>query len=63
MLFRSLGSADAIYQSLNLIDDARPDIVVVVGADHVYRMDFSDMVDFHVRSGARATVSGVRQPM
>ena len=58
-----LGSANAIYQSLNLVDDARPDIVVVVGADHVYRMDFSAMVDFHVRSGARATVAGVRQPM
>src|SRR6478672_10773065 len=35
-----LGSADAIYQSLNLMHDERPDIVVVVGADHVYRMDF-----------------------
>ena len=58
-----LGSANAIYQSLNLVDDARPDIVVVVGADHVYRMDFSAMVDFHVQSGARATVAGVRQPM
>ena len=58
-----LGSANAIFQSMNLIDDEKPDIVVVVGADHVYRMDFSDMVDFHVRSGARATVSGVRQPM
>ena len=40
-----LGSADAIFQSLNLLDDERPDIVVVVGADHVYRMDFSQMVD------------------
>ena len=58
-----LGSANAIFQSMNLIDDEKPDIVVVVGADHVYRMDFSDMVDFHVRSGARATVAGVRQPM
>lgn len=35
-----LGSADAIYQCLNIIEDERPDIVVVVGADHVYRMDF-----------------------
>lgn len=58
-----LGSANAIYQSMNLIDDADPDIVVVVGADHVYRMDFSDMVDFHIKSGAKATVAGVRQPM
>ncbi|WP_129699397.1 glucose-1-phosphate adenylyltransferase [Kocuria carniphila] len=58
-----LGSANAIYQSMNLIDDADPDIVVVVGADHVYRMDFSDMVDFHIKSGAKATVAGVRQTM
>ncbi len=36
-----LGSADAIFQSLNLVRDERPDIVVVVGADHVYRMDFA----------------------
>lgn len=48
---------------MNLIDDAKPDIVVVVGADHVYRMDFSQMVDFHLASGAQATVAGVRQPM
>lgn len=58
-----LGSANAIFQSMNLIDDAKPDIVVVVGADHVYRMDFSQMVDFHIKSGAQATVAGVRQPM
>ncbi|ROP45474.1 glucose-1-phosphate adenylyltransferase [Pseudokineococcus lusitanus] len=58
-----LGSADAIYQSLNLIDDARPDIVVVVGADHVYRMDFSQMVDAHVASGAGCSVAAIRQPV
>ena len=48
-----LGSADAIFQSLNLIHDEQPDIVVVVGADHVYRMDFSQMVEQH-RSRAPA---------
>ncbi|WP_402466152.1 glucose-1-phosphate adenylyltransferase [Isoptericola aurantiacus] len=58
-----LGSADAIYQCLNIIDDERPDIVVVVGADHVYRMDFSQMVEAHVASGARATVAAIRQPI
>lgn len=58
-----LGSADAIYQCLNIIDDERPDIVVVVGADHVYRMDFSQMVDAHVESGAQLTVAGIRQPI
>ena len=39
-----LGSADAIYQSLNLVHDDQPDIVVVVGADHVYRMDFAQPI-------------------
>ncbi|MFV0460149.1 MAG: glucose-1-phosphate adenylyltransferase [Actinomycetales bacterium] len=58
-----LGSADAIYQSLNLIGDEKPDIVVVVGADHVYRMDFSQMVDQHIASGAGCTVAAIRQPI
>jgi glucose-1-phosphate adenylyltransferase len=58
-----LGSGDAIYQSLNLIKDEKPDIVVVVGADHVYRMDFSQMVDQHVESGAPCTVAAIRQPI
>ncbi|MBL8928852.1 MAG: glucose-1-phosphate adenylyltransferase [Kineosporiaceae bacterium] len=58
-----LGSADAIFQSLNLVYDEKPDIVVVVGADHVYRMDFSQMVDAHVASGARCTVAAIRQPI
>src|SRR4051794_30300892 len=58
-----LGSADAIYQSLNLVHDDQPDIVVVVGADHVYRMDFDQMVDQHVESGASCTVAAIRQPI
>ena len=58
-----LGSADAIFQSLNLMNDERPDIVVVVGADHVYRMDFSQMVDQHIDSGAACTVAAIRQPI
>ena len=57
------GSADAILQSLNLINDEKPDIVVVIGADHVYRMDFQQMVDAHIASGAPATVAGIRQPL
>jgi glucose-1-phosphate adenylyltransferase len=58
-----LGSADAIYQSLNLIRDEQPDIVVVVGADHVYRMDFSQMVRDHVEAGAACSVAAIRQPI
>src|SRR6187401_3054654 len=57
------GSADAILQSLNLIHDEKPDIVVVVGADHVYRMDFSQMIQAHIDSGAEATVAAIRQPI
>ena len=57
------GSADAIFQSFNTITDEKPDIVVVVGADHVYRMDFSQMVEQHVESGAGVTVAAIRQPI
>jgi glucose-1-phosphate adenylyltransferase len=57
------GSADAILQSLNLLRDEQPDIVVVVGADHVYRMDFAQMIDAHIASGAAATVAAIRQPI
>jgi len=58
-----LGSADAIFQSLNLVDDEKPEIVVVVGADHVYRMDFSQMVQQHIETGAALTVAAIRQPI
>lgn len=58
-----LGSADAIFQSLNLLHDEKPDIVVVVGADHVYRMDFEQMVSAHVDSGASCSVAAIRQPI
>ena len=58
-----LGSADAIYQSLNLLRDEKPDIVVVVGADHVYRMDFGQMVRTHIESGAPCSVAAIRQPI
>ena len=56
------GSADAIYQSLNLIYDERPDIVVVFGADHVFRMDARQMISQHVQSGASVTVAGLPVP-
>jgi len=57
------GSADAIYQSLNLVNDERPDYVIVFGADHIYRMDPQQMVDEHIASGAGVTVAGIRQPL
>ena len=57
------GSADAILQSMNALSDERPDYVVVVGADHVYRMDFDQMLQSHIESGMEATVAAIRQPI
>ncbi len=57
-----LGSADAIYQSLNLVHDEQPDHIVVFGADHVYRMDPRQLLQRHVESGAGVTVAGIRVP-
>jgi glucose-1-phosphate adenylyltransferase len=57
------GSADAIYQNLNLLYDERPDIVAVFGADHIYRMDPRQMVDQHLESGAAVTVAALRAPL
>lgn len=54
------GSADAIFQSLNLVYDEAPDYVVVFGADHVYRMDPLQMIRAHIDSGAGVTVAGIR---
>ena len=54
------GSADAIFQSLNLVYDEDPDYVVVFGADHVYRMDPMQMIEAHIESGAAVTVAGIR---
>src|SRR5215212_8283726 len=56
------GSADAIFQSLNLIYDERPEYVCVFGADHIYRMDPEQMVAQHIESGAGGTVAAIRPP-
>ncbi|MEV1045752.1 glucose-1-phosphate adenylyltransferase [Streptomyces sp. NPDC049916] len=57
-----LGSADAILQSLNLVHDEQPDYIAVFGADHVYRMDASQMLERHIESGAGVTVAGIKVP-
>ncbi len=56
------GSADAIYQSLNLIYDEEPDLVLVFGADHVFRMDPRQMIEQHEASGAGVTVAAIPVP-
>jgi glucose-1-phosphate adenylyltransferase len=57
------GSADAIYQNLNLLYDERPDYVAVFGADHIYRMDPGQMLDQHIETGAAVTVAALRAPL
>ena len=57
------GSADAIYQNLNLIGDERPDVILVFGADHVYRIDPREMVRQHLEGGTGVTVAGLRVPI
>ena len=56
------GSADAIYQSMNLIGDEEPDYVVVFGADNIYRMDVWQMLEAHIDGGLGCTVAGIRVP-
>ena len=56
------GSLDAIYQNFNLIDDERPENIIVFGADHIYRIDARQMLDEHLAAGCGATVAGLRVP-
>lgn len=55
-----LGSADAMFQNLNIIEDESPEYVFVFGADHIYRIDPRQMLDHHIESGASVTVAGIR---
>jgi glucose-1-phosphate adenylyltransferase len=57
------GSADAIFQNLNLVYDERPEHILVFGADHIYRMDPRQMVEDHITSGAGVTVAAIRVPV
>jgi glucose-1-phosphate adenylyltransferase len=56
------GTADAIYQNINLIEQADPHVVVIFGADHVYRMNIREMIGFHEQKRAVATVAAVPVP-
>jgi glucose-1-phosphate adenylyltransferase len=51
------GTADSIYQNINLIFDFSPSIVAVFGSDHIYRMNIKQMIDFHIKHKADLTIS------
>jgi glucose-1-phosphate adenylyltransferase len=53
------GTADAIHQNINLIEQTEPHLVVIFGADHIYRMNIREMIEFHVDKGAQVTISAI----
>jgi glucose-1-phosphate adenylyltransferase len=53
------GTADAIYQNINLIEQAHPDVVAIFGGDHIYRMNVGSMIDFHCSRNADVTVAAI----
>lgn len=57
------GTADALYQNLDFIMETRANYVLVLAGDHVYRMDYTPMIDFHERSGAEVTLGAVAVPI
>ena len=57
------GTADAVHQNIALIEEHRPDLVAVFGADHIYRMDISQMVDFHQEREADVTIAALPVPL
>lgn len=57
------GTADSVYQNIHLIETFQPDIVAVFGADHIYRMDVRQMVDFHRDSNAHVSVATLPVPL
>ena len=53
------GTADAIYQNINLIEQADPQYVVIFGADHIYRMNIRNMLEFHKEKDSQATIAAI----
>src|SRR6185436_16080633 len=53
------GTADAIFQNINLVEQAQPDVVAIFGGDHIYRMNIGSMIEFHVRRKAEVTVAAI----
>jgi glucose-1-phosphate adenylyltransferase len=58
-----LGTADAVWQNLHAIDRERPRWVIVLAGDHIYKMDYGKMLDFHIGQGARLSVASIDVPL
>ncbi len=57
------GTANAVFQNMNLIRQHKPELVIVFGADHIYRMDIRQMIDFHLQRNADVTVAAMPVPI
>src|SRR5690606_2041603 len=57
------GTADAVYQNLEIIEQHRPETLLILAGDHVYKMDYGPMIAFHKESGADLTIGGVQVPV
>ncbi len=57
------GTADAVYQNLDLIEQHRPEMVLILAGDHVYKMDYGPLVAFHKEVQADITIGGVQVPL
>jgi glucose-1-phosphate adenylyltransferase len=56
------GTADAIYQNLNMVADYDPKLVLILAGDHVYKMDYRKMIEYHLAKGADMTVACITMP-
>src|SRR5882757_26086 len=56
------GTADAIYQNINLVEQANPHVVAIFGGDHIYRMNIASMIEFHQHKSAQVTVAAIPVP-
>ncbi len=56
------GTADAIYQNINLIEQSEPHLVAIFGGDHIYRMNIGSMIDYHMAKGAEVSVAAIPVP-
>lgn len=57
------GTADAVYKNLDFIENYQPEYVLILSGDHLYKMDYNQMLDFHKASGAELTVSVLNVPL
>ena len=57
------GTADAVFQNINLLRRDKPDFVLILSGDHVYHMDYTDLIRRHADTGADVTIAAIKQPI